>query len=85
MSSTIKTCSLVIGCAVLSYAGCGVSEEPEDGQDVGARTACTVPGFISGAPAPVGFASLDGGTPYTLNIGAGPTTQQFVQANAGPK
>ncbi len=73
MTSTIQKCSLVIGCVAFSVAGCGISDEPEDGQDVEALTACTVPGFISGAPAPVGFASLGGGT-----TGGGAATPQVV-------
>lgn len=53
------SCSLA--CAALIGAGCGMSE-PDEPELAQAATSCPVPGFISGAPSPVGWASLNGGT-----------------------
>src|SRR5262249_60833392 len=46
---------------------------PKEGVEVQAATSCTVPGFISGSPTPVGFASLNGNT-----TGGGSATPQVV-------
>src|SRR6266576_4710201 len=62
-------------CAAL-IAGCGVSDgsdDPDQSEAEQAATPCSVPGFISGAPAPVGWASLNGGT-----TGGGAATGQLV-------
>jgi pectate lyase len=64
--------------------GCALSEPPDQGELEQAATPCTVPAFISGTPAPVGWASLSGGT-----TGGGAATGQLVttlaQFNAAAK
>src|SRR5215510_13752969 len=50
-----------LACAALIVAGCGMSE-PDEEELAQAATPCSVPSFISGAPSPVGWASLNGGT-----------------------
>jgi pectate lyase len=54
------SCSLT--CAALIFTGCGMSDDPDEPELVEAATSCAVPSFISGAPSPVGWASLNGGT-----------------------
>ena len=52
--------------AMVLAGGCGLADPADpaedDGEAVQAATSCAVPGFVSGAPTPVGFASLNGGT-----------------------
>jgi pectate lyase len=49
--------------AALATAGCGLAETPDDeGEEIQAATSCPVPAFVAGAPRPVGWASLNGGT-----------------------
>src|SRR2546423_7513728 len=51
-------------CAAL-IAGCGVADDfdgPDESEAVQAATPCSVPGFITTVPAPIGWASLNGGT-----------------------
>ena len=72
-------------CAVIMTAGCALSESPDEAELEQAATPCAVPSFIAGTPAPVGFASLSGGT---TGGGAGPqqlvtTLAQFNTAAAG--
>ena len=71
-------------CAVV-FTGCALSESPDEAETQQAATPCSVPSFIAGAPTPVGFASLNGGT---AGGGAGPqqlvtTLAQFNTAAAG--
>jgi pectate lyase len=60
-------------------ASCALDEDGEAGSDdppgqaVQAATTCSVPGFVSGSPTPIGFASLDGNT-----TGGGSATPQVV-------
>jgi pectate lyase len=54
------SCSMT--CAALIFAGCGVADELDEPEVVQAATSCPVPSFVSGAPSPVGWASLNGGT-----------------------
>jgi len=72
-------------CAVVMTGGCALSGSPDEAELQQAATPCSVPSFIAGAPAPVGFASLNGGT---TGGGAGPqqlvtTLAQFNTAAAG--
>jgi pectate lyase len=48
--------------AVLLATGCAVSTGVDEAETEQQATSCPVPGFISGAPTPQGFASLNGGT-----------------------
>jgi pectate lyase len=59
--------------AVSAMTGCTLSEPLEQDEAEQAATPCTVPAFISGTPAPVGWASLNGGT-----TGGGAATGQLV-------
>ena len=64
-----------IACAVLAVAAtaCGDPDDFEAGSEFEAATGCSVPGFVSSAPTPVGFASLNGNT-----TGGGSATPQVV-------
>jgi len=59
-------------CAVLFTAGCALSE-PDEAELEQLATPCSVPSFIAGAPSPVGWASLNGGT-----TGGGTAAGQLV-------
>jgi pectate lyase len=58
-----RECS-ICGCFVMFtvFTGCAVADEPEESDIEQAATPCAVPGFITSEPAPVGWASLNGGT-----------------------
>jgi pectate lyase len=60
-------------CAVSAMTGCALSEPLEQEEVEQAATPCAVPSFIAGTPAPVGWASLNGGT-----TGGGAATGQLV-------
>ena len=65
------TCGITAGCGMSDP---GDSTDPLDEGEVSqAATPCSVPSFIAGAPAPVGWASLNGGT-----TGGGAATQTLV-------
>ncbi|HEY0478956.1 MAG TPA: hypothetical protein VGD37_15660, partial [Kofleriaceae bacterium] len=72
-------------CIVIITGGCALSASPDEAETQQAATPCSVPSFIAAAPAPIGFASLNGGT---TGGGAGPqqlvtTLAQFNSAAAG--
>jgi pectate lyase len=66
-------CGYLVVFAAVATGSCGVSDELDESDTEQAATPCTVPSFISGEPAPVGFASLNGGT-----SGGGAATGQLV-------
>lgn len=67
----VSTKSMI--CAVVITSGCALSESPDESETEQAATPCSVPSFIAGAPTPVGWASLGGGT-----TGGGAGTQTLV-------
>lgn len=87
MTLASSRCGCFVICAAVLAAGCGVADGP-DGPDEAeaaqAATSCTVPGFISGEPAPVGFASLNGGTTGGRTV-TGQVVTTLAQFNAAAK
>src|SRR5215831_8946489 len=76
MTLTKSRCGSYMIAAAMIAGGCGVSDElggPDESEAAQEATPCSVPSFIAGAPTPVGWASLNGGT-----TGGGAATGQLV-------
>ena len=76
MTLTKSRCGSYMIAAAMIAGGCGVSDGldgPDESEAAQAATPCTVPSFIAGAPTPVGWASLNGGT-----TGGGSAAGQLV-------
>jgi len=71
-------------CGVSVLTGCALSEPPDQGELEQAATPCPVPAFISGTPAPIGWASLNGGTTGG-GAAAGQLVTTLAQLNAAAK
>jgi pectate lyase len=76
MSVTRSRYGSILIVPVVFAVGCAAPDpmdEPDESEATQAATPCAVPSFIAGAPAPVGWASLNGGT-----TGGGAAAGQLV-------